>query len=357
MSLVKLTFRKQTNAWTLEYTERGPDGQPRRRQEKTQSQDRDLAEQERARKEVEIWERKVGIKRGEHEPHTLEEATIKYVQAKRPNLGDTRRIERVVEGIGKDTLLEYINQDTITALRERWYDGNGKDATVLREIVTPLRAILMLAHMRKWCDEPMFAELDSGAGGRIEFFTPAEAELLIANAAAHLKPLLIFLFCTGARLSEALYLDWRACDPEGGWTIFWPDQTKEEKRRDVLLPPRAREALLALPHRTGKVFRTRIDEPYEPKAEGGGQIKTGWNKAIKRAGLRDTLTPHKCRHTWATWHMHVHNKPLLLMQDGGWSSLKLVLRYGHLMKGNDAENRAAILAFRGETAAALAEVA
>lgn len=356
MSLVKLTFRKQTGAWTLEYTETGPDGRPRRVQKRCESQDGDRAEQERARKEVEIWERKVGIKRGDYEPHTLEEATVKYIQAKRPSLGDTRRIERVVDAVGKDTLLEFINQDTVTNLRDAWYDGEGKDGTVLREIVTPLRAILTLAHKRKWCAEPMFEELKE-AGGRIEFFTPAEAELLIANAANHLKPLLIFLFCTGARLSEALYLDWRDCDPIGGWVIFWDDRTKTETRRDVLLPPRAKEALLALPHRAGMVFRTRTGEPYERKAFGGGQIKTGWNRAIERAGLRDTLTPHKCRHSWATWHMHVHQKPLLLMQDGGWSSLKLVLRYGHLMKGDHAEIRDAILSFRGETQVRSLEVA
>jgi integrase len=98
----------------------------------------------------------------------------------------------------------------------------------------------------------------------------------------------------------------------------------------------------ALPHRVGAVFRTRSrrlpDGSLRPGTayadkhqQGGGQIKTAWRTAIKAAGLAARpITPHTCRHTWATWHATIHRDPMLLRHDGGWSSLALVQRYAHL---------------------------
>jgi integrase len=68
----------------------------------------------------------------------------------------------------------------------------------------------------------------------------------------------------------------------------------------------------------------------------GGQIKTAWHGALRRAGLDPDLTPHDLRHTWATWHYAVHRDLLLLKVEGGWSSVTLVERYAHLMpQGQD----------------------
>ena len=46
----------------------------------------------------------------------------------------------------------------------------------------------------------------------MRWITVEEADKLIAAAVAHLKPLLIFLFYTGARAGEALWLDWSNVD-------------------------------------------------------------------------------------------------------------------------------------------------
>ena len=49
----------------------------------------------------------------------------------------------------------------------------------------------------------------------------AKVERLIAAAAPHVKPLLLFLIGTGARMSEALELEWNAVDLVGARAIFW----------------------------------------------------------------------------------------------------------------------------------------
>jgi integrase len=47
---------------------------------------------------------------------------------------------------------------------------------------------------------------------RVRWLTPEQAERLIAACGDHLRPLVIFLLYSGARIGEALWLDWRDID-------------------------------------------------------------------------------------------------------------------------------------------------
>jgi integrase len=137
-----------------------------------------------------------------------------------------------------------------------------------------------------------------------------------------LRPLVLFLFYTGARLSEALYLDWQQVDLSRGEVQFV--ETKNGYARGVPLHPRLLEELNALSYKEGNVFRNRYGRPYSR----GSRIKTAFNGACKRAGISD-FTPHDCRHTWATWHYAANRDLLALMALGGWRSEKMALRYAH----------------------------
>jgi integrase len=70
-------------------------------------------------------------------------------------------------------------------------------------------------------------------------------------------------------------------------------------------------------------------QPYARKSDGGGQIKTGFNGACRRAAIID-FSPHDCRHTWATWHYAANRDLVSLMHLGGWQSEKMALRYAHM---------------------------
>ena len=158
---------------------------------------------------------------------------------------------------------------------------------------------------------------------------------------------MIFLLSTGARLSEALYLDWSAvdlsrCHVEIRNAAAGGHGTKNDESRGVPLHPRAVAALANLPHRTGPVFRKHlggmgkfgrvrpIGEGYADRGgAGGGQVKTAWRAMLKRAKVED-FSPHDCRHTWATWHYAANRDLTALMQLGGWKSAEMVLRYAHV---------------------------
>ena len=73
-----------------------------------------------------------------------------------------------------------------------------------------------------------------------------------------------------------------------------------------------------------------------------GKIKTAWNKARERAGLGEWVGEgdarkfepnfrwHDFRHTFASWHA-MSGTPLEVLQKlGGWSDMRMVMKYAHL---------------------------
>ena len=258
------------------------------------------------------------------------EAILSYLDAKPRAAGDKRRLARILRTLG-DVQLGAINQTTIDRARRLVLAPEASPATIRRGIIVPIRAVLLHAHRRGWCDRPSF-EIPREAEGRTRYLLPDEADRLVAAAAPHIATLLLVLIGTGMRMAEALELDWRDVDLAGGRAILWPDQTKARKRRNVALPPRVVAALANLPHREGTVIRRNDGMPYaDRRREGGGQIKTAWKATLRRAGLDPALTPHDLRHTWASWHYAANRDLLCLRTEGGWSSVTLCERYAHLL--------------------------
>ena len=89
------------------------------------------------------------------------------------------------------------------------------------------------------------------------------------------------------------------------------------------------------------MFRRPDGEGYAKKRDGGGQIKTAFKAACRRASISN-FTPHDCRHTWATWYYAANRDLTALMHLGGWKSEKMVLRYAHMNVGHLAASIAAL---------------
>lgn len=295
---------------------------------RAQSHDKKLAGEEAAALEAQLlrdaWH---GQRRG---VRPFAEAALSYLEAAPRSEHTKDYVRRISVALGKVNL-DAVDQDAAVRLRRTMLPATAAPSTYLREVVTPLRAILRHAALRGWCDEPHIKAPRTPAG-RTRYLLPHQAEALLAAAAPHLEPLLTFLLGTGARMAEAVYLDWRDVDLAGGRAIFWADRTKAGKRRNAFLPPRAVAALANLPRREGSVFLSDKGRPYtDRRGAYGGQIKNGWKGAIRRAGLDAELTPHDLRHTWASWQYALDRDLLRLKIEGGWSSVLLVERYAHLL--------------------------
>lgn len=292
--------------------------------------DAKLAEEARAIREAEIYRSAV---LGARPKVTFAAAVLSYLESDRRSKATEILIGRLVRHFGPNLLCDQVDQSRIDKACSSLLRHGAAPATKMRNIITPTKAVLMHAARRKWCDLPVF-ESPKGTGKRTDWLTPSEVEAQIAAAADHLQPLLVFLYCTGARLGEALRLEWNDVDLQHARVVL--RDTKNGDDRLVDLPVRAVASLANISNRKDRVFLDHRGRPYretETKKHGaiGGQIRTAWATSLKGAGIKKPVTPHHARHTWATWHYCVHRDPLRLKNDGAWKSLSQVERYAKLV--------------------------
>lgn len=289
---------------------------------------REAAEAIRAKRE---WEITQGSVFGRRATATFLEATVSYMESG----GEKRFLKPILDEIGSVQLVG-IDQALIERTSRKLYPGRAP-ATMNRQVFAPISAVMKHAHKRKLCDYLQIERM-AEPQGRVRWLPPEDADRLIEHCSPHLKPLVTFLFYTGARLSEALYLDWQDIDLGRNHVQFI--DTKNGEARGVPLHPRVVADLANLEHRQGAVFRRPDGLPYEPKDDGGGQIKTAFKGACRRAGITD-FSPHDCRHTWATWLYAEHRDLLMLKTLGGWKTERMVFRYAHV---NTSQHTMAIAA-------------
>jgi integrase len=318
--------------------------------EATATDDRTRAEAYRAKREAALWDRAVF---GERATTPFVQAAVAFIEARNPTKRDALRVERLAKhfkGVNVNQVDQLAADGAISAICR----PDAAPSTKLRAVLIPLTAVLNFGAKRGWCDRPNF-ERPRQPKGRTAWLSPAEALRLVTCAGPVLQPLITFFLCTGARVSEALEMEWADIDLGRGSCIL--RETKNGRDRIVRLPPAAIVALSGMDHRSGVVFRRPDGEPYADKGrEEGGQIKTAWRNACRRAGLgawkpakpsaaleagaegrahtpvrwKPKITPHGLRHTWATWYYTATHDALRLMHRGDWSGLQLVERYAHL---------------------------
>jgi integrase len=317
---LKLVKRHGGQNWYIVGTERGVFVD-----ESTRTHSKEAAEKILLKRQNQILDNTIF---GERATVTFMQATLAYLD----NGGESRFVQPLVDHF-KGRKVSTITQSDIDESARKLYSGKS-NATWNRQVYTPMSAILKTAAKRKWCDHQVI-ERPKQPAGKIRWETVENAQRIVDHASPHMRPLIIFLFGTGVRLSEALYLQWSQVDLKRGTVIF--PKTKNGGGRGVPLSPTVTKALQTIQHRIGAVFLTNVGIPYKPADDHGGQIKTGFRGACRRAGVLN-FTPHDCRHTFATWHYAKHRDLAQLMQLCGWKSPDMAMRYAHVNVEHLAEN-------------------
>lgn len=348
---LKLTRRHGSPYWYLRGSVRGI-----RVDESTGVSDQKDAEDILVTRSAEVLRQSI---HGDPAVRRFAEAVLSYVEGG----GDRANLEPILRHFGPKKLLAHIGQDEIEGAARKLYP-HAAPATLNRKVYTPISAVLHHAARKGWCAKPVIARPKGHDKERVRWITYDEAERLIGAAAPHLRPLVVFLLSTGARLSEALYLEWADVDLSRAHVTFRPTDArgiKTDEARGVPLPPRAVAELANVPwDKGGFVFRKpagkirkagRVWLPYESRdGEGGGQVKTAWAGMLRRAGVTN-FTPHDCRHTWATWHYIANRDVGALMRLGGWKTPAMVFRYTHINAADLAPSQAALWGKDGEQGA------
>lgn len=299
--------------------------------ESTGVESRELAEAIRIRREGAILDESIF---GPRVSRRFSEAAVNYIETVKPGRTQVDAIighERL-DGSISPCLIQYLGDKLVNAIdqaladrvmRERY--PRAAPATIQRHFLTPLIAVLTFASARKWCDRPQLWR-PPAAKGRSRWATYEEADRLLAAASPHVYRLGLFLMLSGARMSEALGLDWRDVDLSARWVVF--RDTKNGEDRGVPLHPQVVAMLANLRHRKGPVFLTHRGKPYAGR-DGGGQIKTAWAATLRRAGIAD-LRPHDLRHTFSTWLTLAGTHEQIRDEIMGHASTSMGRRYAHV---------------------------
>jgi integrase len=185
----------------------------KRIRESTGTNDPRLAEEKRAVREAQLFRSSI------HDvtpSRTFAEAALAYLKRERSD--DTKvRLNRFLKFLQdaklQDLRCDQVDQNLIDKAVDAMLRPNPSDATRLREVLSPVRAVLRFAAIRGWCRLPVFERIRQPKR-RKEWLTPKEAEAIIAASPRHLAALFEFMFSTGARRGEALSLVWKICpDP------------------------------------------------------------------------------------------------------------------------------------------------
>jgi integrase len=302
-----VTIHKRGKIWHYRGTAAG-----RRLRGTTGTTEKALAQRIAADAEAKEWRRHLD---GSGAQVTMAQAAIAYRLANK----STRFLEKI-EDHWKDTLIRNITGEAIRQSARKLYPA-AKGATHNRQVIVPTQAVINFSAALGWCSTIKVKRFPVDPKVK----TPATREWVSAfveHASPHLGALCLFMFGTGARIGEATALTWQDVDLFGRKATIC--QTKVLSTRTAHLPPRVVAAIANIPsnHRlSDRVFGYA----------GTGSVKQPWANAIQRAGI-EHLTPHCCRHGFATAMLRANFDVKTVAKLGGWKDATTVLRtYAHAL--------------------------
>lgn len=242
---------------------------------------------------------------------TFAQASILYRAAGK----STRFLERI-EDFWRDTLVKDMTPGAIRQSAVTLYP-KAAGATRNRQAIIPTQAIINHAAESELCPRIRVKRFKT----ETKIKKPATLEWVhafMAHSKPHLGGLALFMFLTGARISEALNV--------------WPEdldfksrkvkirQSKQGSERLSHLPQPLIIALANIPRRKNR--------PLFHYTTRSNCIRV-WRTACKRARI-EPLTFHSCRHGFATALLQAGVDPVTVAKLGGWKTARHVFEtYGH----------------------------
>jgi integrase len=321
MSLFK---RKDSSLWWIKLTVNG-----RRIQKSTGTDERKAAQEYHDRLKAELWEQsRLGVKPA----YSWKEAVLRWLDETTHKASrETDLVHlRLIDPYLKDARLCEITRDKLEEIIQA-YKARGLANGTVNRMLALIRAVLRKAVQEwEWLDTMPKVRMLKEQKRRIRWITQKEAERLLSELPDHLAAMARFSLETGLRQANVTGLQWSQVDLVRKVAWIHPDQAKARK---AIAVPLSDAAIMVIRQQIGKhtlnVFTYR-GEPVE-------EVNTkAWKNALKRAGI-DDFRWHDLRHTWASWHVQ-RGTPLHVLQElGGWESVEMVRRYGHLSGEHLAE--------------------
>jgi integrase len=247
---------------------------------------------------------------------TFAAAALEYRKVR----GEPRYLVRV-EDYWKNTLVKDITRGALKRAAVTLLP-NAKGAYRNRAVIVPTAAVINFAASLELCP-PFRPERFSETKAIREPVTWAWVQAFMGASSPHLGALACFMFLTGARISEALAVCWRDIDFGAARVRIRMGKLGGQERL-AHMPAELVAALASIPS-------NRDDDALVFPYACGAACKDPWHAAIKRAGIK-RLTPHSCRHGFATALLHAGIDPITVAKRGGWKDAQQLFRtYGHAL--------------------------
>jgi integrase len=228
-------------------------------------------------------------------------------------------LERV-EDYWKDTLVKDITPGVIKQAAIALLP-NGAGSYRNRAVLVPTSAVINYCASIDKCPPVKLRRFPHKPKERRKPATWEWIKAFMAHSSPHLGALACFMFQTGARVGEAIRVTWGDMSLSEGLVTITMGKLNDETRVADMSP----ELVAAL---------ANIPCNRDPKAQvfpyiSYNSMKDPWHVAIRRAGI-ERLTPHCCRHGFATGLLHRKVDIPTVADLGGWKSPEQLFRtYGH----------------------------
>lgn len=308
-----LEIYKRGEIWHYRGTVNG-----RRLRGSTKTADRKTAERVKAEVEQRAWQRHFD---GPSAGLTMAQVFNAYLDADKSD-----RFLLKLSSHWKNTLVEDVHPETVRRAAKKIYP-HANEPTWNRQVIKPTQAAINYAAGLGWCSRISIKRFEENP----EIKVPATVEWVrafhaqaIKDELPHLGALCVFMFGTAARIGEACRLTWADVDLTAGRAtlyLFKPTPWS----RVAHLPAEVVAAMANIPS------NRKLDERVFGYSE-RGSVRCAWNNVAKRAGIA-RLTPHCCRHGFATTMLQKGFDVKTVAERGGWKDATTVLRtYAHAIE-------------------------
>lgn len=217
------------------------------------------------------------------------------------------------------------------------HHAKSKANTIRRELAA-WQAVIHVAAKRRWCTAWIIDKPPAG-DGRLRCLEPDEIDRFMKATPEWARPLFAFLFNTGARLGEALSLQWSSVSANTDAVVLATRKSRNgtTRQRRIPLNSAAKAAVEECASRYGRcggqVFRDHAGKPIRSRFVICRLVR---ETICPDARLQD-FTAHDCRHTFAS-HLVRRGVHLRTVADLlGHSNVDMVLRYTHMAPTQHAD--------------------
>jgi hypothetical protein len=266
----------------------------------------------------------------------LKQAAPIYIRLKKLSPDAEHKLNRVLGYFPDGTTCDQVDQEMVDAVGDRMLGPHCKHATRMRDVVSPIKALLTFAHSRGWCDRPAFESLPMPDPLK-DHLTPLQAERLVASSPQCDADLWVFSSCYGHHISELAKAHRSAVDLHyGRFSISVKSKRGKVVIRRNRIFPRVMpilERLLAIPGRPSHpLFRRADGTPLNaPSGKGAGAyVGRRLERCLRMAGIEipGKFTHRSFRTTMATWLLSATRGAMKTVKVfGGWRTLRMVDGY------------------------------